>query len=176
MSHISKFLLLLALIVFVLACNFIPQQVRDVQNLASTAESVASSMPGIAGTAESMLTTMPEIVTTLESAATSIPDLDQYNYFNPQGTPLSEWNGIPIMPQATVGQEYNDGTYSFKVSATSQDVQDYYNKELVDRGWTTTFNLPGDENGAIMLFSKEDNSVVITITFLDGETTVVLTL
>lgn len=176
MSRLSKFLLLFVLIIFVIACNFVPQQVKDVQNLASTAESVASSMPGLASTAKSVLTSMPDITTTLESAATSMPDFGEFNYFNPQGTPLSEWNEVPIMPQATAGQEFNDGTYSFKVNATAQEVQDYYNSELVNRGWSSMFNLPGDENGAIMLFSKEDGLLTVTVTSLDGETVVVLTL
>ena len=176
MSRLSKFLLLIVLIVFVLACNFIPQQVRDVQNLASTAESVASSMPGLASTAESVLTSMPEIVTTVESAATSMPDFDEFNYFNPQGTPLSDWNGVPIMTQATAGEEFNDETYSFKVSATAQDVQDYYNSELVNLGWSSAFQFSTGDGGALMTFSMDSRLLTITITALDGETVVVLTL
>ena len=176
MSRISKFLLLIVLFVFVLACNFIPQQVKDVQNLANTAESVASSMPGMASTAEAMLTSMPEIATTLESAATSLPDFEEFNYFNPQGVPLTDWKGIPIMAQATAGQEFNDETYSFKVSATAQDVQDYYNSELVNLGWSSAFNFSTGDGGAIMTFSKDSGLLTITITSLDGETVVVLTL
>lgn len=176
MSRISKFLLLIVLIVFVLACNFIPQPVKDVQNLASTAESAASAFPGIASTAEAVLTSMPDIATTLEAVATGLPDLDEFNYLNPQGTPLSEWNDVPIMTQATAGQEFNNSTYSFKVNVTAQEVQDYYNNELVNRGWSSKYNLPGNENGAIMLFSKEDGLLTVTVTSLDGETVVVLTL
>jgi len=175
MSRLSKFLLLFVLIIFIIACNFVPQQVKDVQNLAGTAESMASAMPDVANTAEALLTSMPDIVTTLESAATSMPDVEEFNYFNPQGAPLSEWNEVPIMAQATAGQEFNESTYSFKVSATAQEVQDYYNSELVNRGWSSTFNLPGDENGAIMLYSKSDSLLTVTVTSLGGETVVVLT-
>lgn len=176
MTPLSKLLLLIALIVFVLACNFIPQQVKDVQNLAGTAQSVASSIPDIAGTAESMLTSMPDIATTMEAVTTGIPDLEEYNYFNPEGTPLSEWNGIPIMPQASAGQEFNESTYSFKASATVTETQEYYKTELVNLGWSSTFDIPIEASGGIMLFSKENNLLTITLTVVDTETVVVLTL
>jgi len=175
MSRLAKYFLLVVLIVFVLACNFIPQQVKDVQNLAGTAESIASSMPNVATTAEAALTSMPDIATTLESAATSIP-FDDFNYFNPEGAPLSEWNGVPIMPQATTGQEFNEYTYSFKVNASVEDAVAYYKDELVKLGWSSTFDLPVEGEGGIMLYSKDDNLLTLTFTLLDGETVIVLTL
>jgi hypothetical protein len=173
MSRLSKFLLLFVLIVFVLACNFIPQQVKDVQNLAGTAEAIATSFP--LETVQALASAIP-VETIQAGIPTDLPNLDEFNYFNPEGTPLSDWKGIPILPQATAGEEFNDSTYSFKVSATVQEVQDYYNSELVNLGWSSTFNLPGDENGAILLFSKESDLLTITVTSLDGETVVVLTM
>ena len=172
MSRISKFLLLISLIVFVLACNFIPQQLQDVQDLAGTAEAIATTLPF--ETLQAVASVVS--VETLQAIPSSIPDLDEFNYFDPQGTPLSEWNEIPIMAGATVGQEFNDGTYSFKVNATSQEVQDYYNTELIKRGWSSTFNLPGTEEGAILLFSNESSLLTLTITIMDGEAIVVLSL
>jgi hypothetical protein len=172
MSRLSKFLLFFALLIFILACNFIPQQVKDVQNLAGTAEALASALPF------ETLQAIPSAVSleTLEAIPSSIPDFEEFNYFDPEGAPLSEWNGIPIMSGATTGEEFNEGTYSFKVSATVQEVQDYYNTELVNLGWSSTFNIPGDENGAIMLFSKDSSLLTVTVTNFDGETVVVLTM
>ena len=152
MSRLSKLLLLPVLIVFVLACNFVTQPIEDVQNLASTAESVASALP------------------------TDLPDLDQFNFLDPEGTPLAEWNGIPVMPQATAGEEFNEYTYSFKVNATVQEAVDYYRAELARLGWNSTFDLPVEGGGGLMLYSKESNLLTLTFTALDGETVVVLTL
>ena len=164
MSRVSKFLLLIVLIVFVLACNFIPQQVKDVQNLAGTAESIASALP--IETLQALPSALP----------TDLPNLDEYNFFNPEGAPLSEWNGIPIMPGATVGQEFNEYTYSFKINSSVEDAVAYYKGELVKLGWNASFDLPVEGEGGIMLYSKEDSLLTLTFTFVDGETTVILTL
>ena len=172
MSRLSKFFLFFVLLIFILACNFIPQQVRDVQNLAGTAEALASALP------IETLQAIPSAVSveTLEAIPSSIPDFEGFDYFDPQGTPLSEWNGIPIMSGATSGEEFNESTYSFKLNATVQEVQDFYNAELANLGWSSTFNLPGDENGAILFFSKDPSFLTITITNFDEDTLVMLTM
>ena len=163
MSRLSKSLLLFVFIVFVLACNFVTQPIDDVKNLAVTAESIASALP--IETLQALPSALP----------TDFPDLGEYNYFNPQGTPLSEWNGVPIMPQATAGQEFNEYTYSFTVSTSVEDAVTYYKDELAKLGWSSTFDLPIEGEGGIMLYSKEDNFLTLTFTLLDGETIIVLT-
>ena len=174
MSRLSKYLLPIVLIVFILACNFIPQQVRDVQNLAGTAEAMATSFP--LETLQALPSALP-LETIQAGIPTDLPNLDEYNYLNPEGAPLSEWNGIPIMPGATVGQEYNEGlVYSFKVNASVEDAVAYYKDELVKLGWNSSFDLPIEGEGGIMLYSKDDNLLTLTFTFVDGETTVILTL
>jgi hypothetical protein len=47
-------------------------------------------------------------------------------YFNPVGTPLTSWNGVPVMPQATAGQSYTVNVYSFKADATIPDAVKFY--------------------------------------------------
>src|SRR5512135_3317332 len=95
MSRLSKFLVVLIVVVFLLACSTLTQPVQDAQNLAKTAEAIGSAIP--AGTLEAL----PSFVPSLEAIETAIP---LGNIFNPQGTPVQEWKGIPIMPQATAGQ------------------------------------------------------------------------
>ncbi|MDX1379439.1 MAG: hypothetical protein R3307_11360 [Anaerolineales bacterium] len=167
MSRISKLLLFSVLIVFVLACNFVTQPIDDVQNLANTAESLATSLP---------IETLQALPSALPTGMPDIPDVDEFNYFDPQGTPLSEWNGIPIMPQATVGEEFNEFTYSFKANVTVQEAVDYYKAELANLGWSSTFDLPIEGEGGLMLYSRESNLLTLTFTLVDGETVVVLTL
>lgn len=173
MSRLSKFLLLIVLIVFVLACNFVTQPVEDVQNFAGTAESIASALP--IETLQALPSVLP-LETIQSGIPTEFSDLDDFNYFNPQGEPLSEWNEIPIMPGATAGQEFNDYTYSFKVNGSVEDTVAYYKDELVNLGWSSTFELPVEGEGGIMLYSKDDNLLTLTFTLVDGETVVVLTL
>lgn len=57
------------------------------------------------------------------------PMADLFNidqYFNPVGTPLTSWNGVPVMPQATTGQSYSADVYSFKADATIPDAVKFY--------------------------------------------------
>lgn len=173
MSRLSKFLLLIVLIVFVLACNFVTQPIDDVQNLAGTAESIASALP--IETFQALPSALP-LETIQSGIPTEFSDLDDFNYFDPQGTPLSEWNEIPIMPQATVGEEFNDGVYSFKIDAAPDEVKEYYETELTNRGWSSTFDLPVEGTGGLMLYSLDDRLLTITFTVVDGEIVVVLTL
>ena len=80
------------------------------------------------------------------------------------------------MPQATAGQEFNEYTYSFKVGTTVQEAVEYYKAELAKLGWSSTFDLPVEGDGGLMLYSKESSFLTLTFTFLDGETIIVLTL
>jgi len=171
MSRLSKLVLLSVLIVFVLACNAINQPLNDAQNLAKTAEALATAMP--VETLQSLATNIP--VETIQAAASEIPDFA--NMFNPQGTPVSEWNGIPVMPQATAGQEFPETkTYSFKADATSEDVLDYYKDQLAGLGWSETFSMPGDNDGAISVYSKDSSVLTITVVSSEGTLVVILTL
>jgi hypothetical protein len=175
MSRLSKAFFWSVLVVFILACNMVSQPIKDVQNVAGTAESLATSMPNVASTIEAATTNMPDMALTVEAAGTELPDIGQM--FDPQGAPVPEWKGIPIMSQATAGQEFADtNSYSFKAGVTVQEVQDYYKAQLEKLGWSSTISLPGSSDGAVMLFSKDSNGLTITITSSNGETVVVLTL
>jgi hypothetical protein len=180
MSRLNKFISITILVLFVLACNFVTQPIRDVQNVASTAQSFASALPveTLQALASQVpvetIQALPSLAPTLEALASSMPDFG--GMFNPQGTPVEVWREIPIMPQATAGQEFEGGTYSFKAEATVQEVQNYYNEQLAGLGWDQTFSSPADANGAVMLFSKDSNSLTITIASTEGSTIVILTL
>ena len=170
MSRISKLISITILVLFVLACNFVTQPIRDAQNVAGTAQSLATAL--LIETLKALATQIP--VETLEAIPSSLPNFG--NYFDPQGTPVEVWKDIPIPPQATAGQEFSESTYSFKADATLEEVQDFYNGRLVDLGWSQTFNVPADANGAIMVFSRGSNILTIAITSTDGSTVVILTL
>jgi hypothetical protein len=59
-------------------------------------------------------------------------------YFNPVGTPLKSWHDIPIMFQATDGQEFKSDIYSYKAAATLTQATSYYNGKSTSLHWSCT--------------------------------------
>ena len=170
MSRLTKYLSLSLLILFILACSTVTQPIKDAQNLAGTAQSFATTLP--VETLKALATQMP--VETLQALSTQIPD---FECTNPQGTPVSEWKGIPIMPQATAGQECPDtSSYSFKVDATVKDAQDFYNAQLVNMGWSSSFSMPGNDSIVILAFQKDNDVLTLAITNLNGSVMILLTM
>jgi hypothetical protein len=168
MSRLTKFLSLSVLILFILACSTVTQPIKDVQEIAGTAQSFATSMP--VETLKALASQIP--ASTLQALPTSFA-----GYLDPQGTPVSEWNGIPIMSQATAGQEFTDThTYSFKANATVKEVEDFYNAKLPDLGWSAFFSMPGSESGAVLVFNKDSSVLTITITATEGSVVAILTM
>ena len=156
------------LFVFILACNFVTQPIEDVQNFAGTAESFATALP--IETLQALASAVP--VETIRAASTTVSQFG--NMFDPQGTPVSEWNGIPIMSQATAGQEFDGGNYSFRFSGTVKDASDFYTAELANAGWSTTMTMPGDENGGLLVYQKDSSILTVTVTNQNDGTIVVL--
>lgn len=151
MRRIFKFMLLAILIGTVLACGIISNPLSGAQNLASTAEALGSAIPS------------------------GLPDVTKY--LNPQGKPVSEWNGIPVMPEATAGEEFSQHTYSYRVSGVdSAAIQSFYNEKLKAQGWSSPFSAQGGGAGGLMLFTKESQVLTITITKSDQDEVVLLSL
>ena len=183
MSRLSKILSFTVLLVFLLACNLVTQPLNDAQNLAQTAQAVASSLPVetlqaaasqiASAIPQETLQALPSAVPTLQALASSLPDFG--NMFDPQGTPVQEWRGIPILPEATAGQEFSENnTYSFKANVTAKDVQDFYTTKLEALGWNQPFSLPIQAEGGLLVFQKEQSSLAITITSSEGSVVVLL--
>lgn len=182
MSRLSKLLSLTAVIMFILACNFVTQPLNDAQNLAQTAQALGTAIPietlqalpsAIASVIPAeTLQALPSAAPTIEALATVFGDIT-----NPQGTPVQQWRDIPIMSQATVGQEFSDtNTYSFKANVTTTEVQTFYTEQLTGLGWSQPFSIPVEEQGGILTFQKDTSTLLITITHVDGVSTVILTM
>lgn len=151
MRRIYKYILFAILTATVLACGIVTNPLSGAQNLASTAEALASAIPS------------------------GLPDVTQY--LNPQGKPATEWNGVPIMPQATAGQEFSKTTYSYRVSGVDANaIQSFYSDKLKAQGWTSPFSVQGGGAGGVMLFTKQSQVLSITITKVDQDLVVLLNL
>jgi hypothetical protein len=159
MSRLTKILFIPALIVFVLACSTVTQPFNNVKNGVSTAQSMASNIPNLASTVESVATNMP--VETLQAITTSLPDVAQM--FNPQGEPVKDWNNIPIMTDATAGQEFSATSYSFATPSDAKTIEDFYNSKLKDLGWNSMFGSQVSDQGGLMLFQKDKSTLSVTI-------------
>jgi len=178
MSRLSKILSLTVVVAFLLACNFVTQPIRDAQDLAETAQSVTTLIPVETLQAlpslipEETLQAIPSTFPTAEALATSIG-----NSLDPQGTPVQEWRGIPIMPQAIAGEEFSEtNTYSFKANVTAQEVQDFYSNELTALGWTQPFDVPLEAEGGLLIFQKDNSGLMILVTPSEGSVIVLLTM
>jgi hypothetical protein len=93
----------------------------------------------------------------------------------PKGTPVAEWNGIPIMPQATAGQEFDANNYSFKFTGTAKEAVDFYDSNLTTAGWSSMVTT-SEGQGALLVYSKEDKFLTITVTSADDGTVVWMSL
>ena len=151
MRRIFKFTLFAILIGTMLACGIISNPLSGAQNLASTAQALASALP------------------------TGLPDVTKY--MNPQGKPVTDWNGVPIMPQATAGQEFSKNTYSYRISGVDESaIQSFYMDKLKADGWASPFSAQGGSTGGLMFFTKESQVLTITIAKSDQDLVVLLSL
>ncbi len=71
--------------------------------------------------------------------------------------PLTDWNGIPIMPQAIAGQQANNGMYTFKVPVDSGTIESYYSDKLKSLGWNLA-----DSRWQGMQFTKDKSVLLVT--------------
>jgi hypothetical protein len=82
---------------------------------------------------------------------------------NPEGQPASDWKGIPIMPGAIAGAGDEDG-YVFTTKATPQQIQEFYQRELVKLGWQPMAT--GDGNSSTMLIFTNNASATLSISII----------
>ncbi len=86
---------------------------------------------------------------------------------DPTGKPVGNWNGIPILPQATVGEEFNKSNYGFQFNVTAADVQTFYTDRLHTLGWTSVLFAAGSSDSGGMPFMRGSNILAISITSSD---------
>lgn len=88
---------------------------------------------------------------------------NQDNLPLPTGAPLTEWRGIPILPDASAG-EGDDSGYAFIVKAEPEEVQRFYEKTLEALGWTILANSLDDTGAVLLIAMKEESMLTLTVT------------
>jgi hypothetical protein len=72
----------------------------------------------------------------------------------------TNWEGIPIMPNATEGEQVTPSSYDFTVNASADEAQNFYETELGKLGWNKLFVQEDEESKSIiMVFSKDSSTV-----------------
>jgi len=71
--------------------------------------------------------------------------------------PLTSWNGIPIMSEATAGQRVDHDRYSFDVPVDSGKIESFYKDSLKSLGWELV-----DKQWLGMEFTKDKRTLLVT--------------
>lgn len=171
MFNLRKSLIVIPILLFILACQVVTRPSQQVQQDTAGTAAVYATQAGQIATQVSDLTTEVAPFETLFPDPSAMPDIPA-NIFDPQSPPLAEWNGIPVMPQAIAGDE-SEGIYAYKVAVTAQEIQDYYKLELPKLGWEESFSMPM-QGTAILLYTKGDQVLSITIMPIEGSATIVM--
>jgi len=91
--------------------------------------------------------------------------------FSSTDKPLSSWNEVPIMPEATAGQQMGDDRYRFRVPTDSGKISDFYTDQLKSLGWTIT-----DSQFLGLQFTKDKHTLLVTLAPASDEESFVVTL
>jgi hypothetical protein len=128
--------------------------------LIATPEPTATSTPAPTETA----TPAPTATRTPAPSLSPTEKPDPASLLMPHGEPESEWEGIPIMPEAIAGE--GDATsYRFLVEGlTREDVLAYYNARLPALGWNPLGIGTGDGGApALVIYTGAEGTLTLSL-------------
>jgi len=131
--------------------------------------SMAGPPPIPVPTVTSTSTPLPTATNTETSAPTNpaIPPTENSDVLSallPDGQPDTEWNGIPVMPGAILGDGDIDA-YRFTIKATRDEIQSYYERELANLGWEPMASGEGNA-GVFLMFFTDPQDATLTVTIV----------
>ena len=161
----NKLQIIISLLLLVLLCagcsTFYPEPTSTA--VPTAAETLVLS-PTITNTPPPSLTPTPK--------PTHTPAVDPIEALMPVGEPAAEWQGIPIMPEAIVGEGDNT-SYRFAIAATKFEIQAFYDKEMGRLGWES-FATGSNDAGEIMMLMYSKDGEITTISLLKGPDSLVI--
>lgn len=165
MKTISNAVLLSFLVIVLASCNIFAPQPTETPIPTNTSSPTSIATP----------TSTPEPTNTpakFPVPATETPSAPVLPV--PSGAPSSEWEGIPVMPNAIAGEGDSKGYY-FTINATPDEIQKFYEKELGLLGWTMFASGQGTTSALILIFMKGSSTLSVSIIpQLDGIMYVIL--
>lgn len=149
MKTIGKAILLSILVIALASCSsFAPKPTE-------TPMPTETSLPTLTSTPEPTNTPTKTPVPPTETS--SVPVLPM-----PVGKPSSEWEGIPVMPNAIAGEGDSKG-YSFSINASPDEIQKFYEKELGKLGWNMFASGQGTTDAVMLMFMKDADLLSVSI-------------
>ena len=150
MKNFGNVILLSVLILVLASCSSIAPKPTE------TPVPTETSLPTLTSTPE------PTNTPTKTSAAPPTEKPTALVLPTPSGKPSSEWEGIPIMPNAIAGEGDSTG-YSFTINAETEEIQNYYEKELGKLGWNMFASGQGTTDAVFLIFMKGAGTLSVSI-------------
>jgi hypothetical protein len=149
MKSIGKAILLSVLVIALASCSsFAPKPTE-------TPIPTETSLPTSTSTPEPTNTPTKTPVPPTETPSAPVLPM-------PSGKPSSEWEGIPVMPNAIAGEGDSKG-YSFTINATPDEIQKFYEKELGKLGWNMFASGQGTTDAVLLIFMKDVGTLSVSI-------------
>jgi hypothetical protein len=126
--------LLVPFVLSILGCGLVTQTIAPIQTVPVPPTTAPANMPTVViADTQVPSATVPPAVTATSSQGFALPSMfmnlqNVQQYLNPSGAPVKVWHDIPIMPQATAGQDFNNGVYSYKATAILKQASAFYSQ------------------------------------------------
>ena len=153
MENTAKAIVLSVLVMTLTACNTLVLQPTETPKPTETSLPTSTNTPEPTATPAIAPTSTP--VPPTETPAELVLSL-------PSGEPSSEWEGIPIMPNALAG-EGDSGGYAFTINASLDEIQQFYETELPKQGWSVFASGQGTTDAVILMFVKDAGILSVSI-------------
>jgi len=175
MFRVQKYLIVIPALLFVLGCQLVSQPLQQAGDLVSTAQSLQTDVGGVSTQISGFATDAGDISTQAAGIATEFLGDSTSEPVGTSGPAAEEWKGIPIMPEATSGQDLG-GIYEYHVNAKPEEIANFYSSHLKDDGWSELFSSPYTSGAGLMTFTRGSETLVITYSDnSDGKFLVTLT-
>lgn len=130
--------------------------------------------PPMTATTAAIIDTYSETMVAMVGSEGALLNIGQY--FNPVGTPVQSWHNVPVMPQATAGQEYSAIIYSYTAAATLEQAHQFYQSKAASLGFASPpgTGYSGSGNGASHNIDFVSHNLTIVLTSFDNDTSHVI--
>ncbi len=188
MERLRKYTFFVLLLTGSLACSLISAPAGPTATIQPSPTIFSTDTPALTATAEASDTPAPtELISSTDTSIPGMPSLplamlnmmNVAQYFNPVGQPVQTWHDVPIMPQATAGQEYKSGgVYSFKATATISQGVNFYMPKMTAMGFMLNGAGPATgsagtgsdaTHGSTLFYFKGSQIFLIDITSFDTD-------
>ena len=153
MKNAAQTILFVLLLITLCSCStFAP---APTETPIPTATSLPTATPTPAPTDTATLAPSKTLVPPTETPSEPVLPL-------PSGEPASEWEGIPVMPNALAGEGDSSG-YTFTTNASLDEIQTFYETELQKLGWSVFASGQGTTDAVILMFMKDAGILSVSI-------------